>query len=578
MEEKLQQLIEMLDDPEISETVKDTVRASIRELNSGGFKAALEKNSVYLARNDLDVFAEVVFGVVPATHHKEMTRVLMDDSIKNVLIVAPPGHAKSTYVSQVFPAWYMGKHPNRAIQLISSSSSQSSKLSSSVRSVVGNSPEYKKVFPELEPDDADGGMGWTRDMLYIRNRTPGNKDPNLLAAGVDSTTVLGSRSDLTIVDDPTTQQQAASPGELIKQKEWFRDTLLTRLRPGGRMVVVLTRWHENDLAAMLVRDLGFTVIHMPAMGEDEEGANIDFIPGMRIDSAKGWDMDNLPENIQFELEEYYARATAEGFRAEITKSVAYNRPCVRKWLHPDRDKALWPGEHDIEALEYYQEVRLGPIRFRLVYQGDPTGVTGDIFKREWFRYYGEGQEKTRIPEDATYFQSVDVATSTKARSDFFVIATVALDREGNYYVVNIVREKLMAPEQRELVKQNYLHHPKTVWVLIETVAYQLALFQELSKMNVPCRTYRPRNKKEDRAISASAVFSARRVYLPVEAEWLNEFRDEFTSFPRGRHDDQIDAISSLFEELATNWNPFPKAMDIGFGMDEDDEIDVDVFF
>ena len=97
-------------------------------------------------------------------------------------------------------------------------------------------------------------------------------------------------------------------------------------------------------------------------------------------------------------------------------------------------------------------------------------------------------------------------------------------------------------------------------------------------MNVPCRTYRPRNKKEDRAISASAVFSARRVYLPVEAEWLNEFRDEFTAFPRGRHDDQIDAISSLFEELATNWNPFPKAMDIGFGMDEDDDIDIDVYF
>lgn len=574
MEDKLLELIAMLDDPDIGEGVKATIRDTIRTLQAGGFSAAYEQNSIYLARKDLNTFSELVFDYIPAIHHKEITEALQDESRKRVLIVVPPNHAKSTYASEVYPAWYMGNNPDHSTLLISSGKDQSIKYSSIIRATVDYNPMYAKVFPDIAPDEA---MGWTKDTLYVKNRKAGNPHPNILSAGVEAKTILGSRANLIVVDDPLTQTQALSERELDKQKEWFRDTLMTRLQPGGRCVVILTRWHANDLAAMLIQDLNFEVVHMPAIGDDEKGAYADHIPAMRLNTVKSFNMDDLPPRVLQKLLETRDKFLNEGFEAEITFSGANNRPCVRKYLH--NDPALWPEYFDLEALETKRDIENGPVRFRLVYQGDPTGVMGDIFKREWFRYYGPNQNvdtgnKRSIPKDAVYFQSVDVALSTKAKADYFVIVTVALDKMGNYYVVDVFRQKIIAPEQREAVRDKYREFPRTLWVLIEGVAYQLALFQEVAAMNVPCRVYRPKNKKEERAMSASAVFSAKRVFLPEEAPWLNDFRDEFTSFPRAEHDDQVDAITSLFEELSTNWNPFPTDLEInftGFGMDEEDD-------
>lgn len=582
MEDKLLELIAMLDDPDIGNSVKETIRETIKTLQVGGFNAAYEQNALFLARNDLNAFAETVFDYTPAIHHREITASLMDESRKRVLVVVPPNFAKSTYASEIYPAWYMGKNPDHSTLLIASGKDQSIKYSSIIRATVDYNPMYKKVFPELEPDES---MGWTKDTLYVKNRKPGNPHPNILSAGVEAKTILGSRANLIVVDDPTTQTQALSERELDKQKEWFRDTLMTRLQPGGRVIVILTRWHANDLASMLIQDLNFEVVHMPAIGDTERGAYADHIPSMKLNTVKSLNMENLPPRVLTQLQNTKARFEQEGFEAEITYSAANNRPCVRKYLH--NSPALWPEYFTLEALETKRDIENGPVRFRLVYQGDPTGVMGDIFKREWFRYYGPSQEedkgnKRRIPKDAMYFQSVDVALSTKAKADYFVIATVALDHKGNYYIVDIFREKIIAPEQREAVRDKYREFPRTLWVLIEGVAYQLALFQEVSAMNVPCRVYRPKNKKEERAMSASAVFSARRVFLPEEAPWLNAFRDELTSFPRAEHDDQVDAVTSLFEELSTNWNPFPTDLEIDFtgagqGLEEDGDFDIEYY-
>ena len=584
-ESKVQELLKKLDDPNVSPIVKDTIRDGLEQALKGGFKEAYQSQLKYRARTDLNAFAEYVFGYKPMPHHREITAILQDDSKKEVLIVAPPGFAKSTYTSQIFPPWYIGRNPEHASILLSSSSSQSIKFSSDIRSVVVANEKYKEVFPEIEIDILKGE---SREQIYVK-RERQYPHANLYAAGMKSSKVQGSRADLIIVDDPTTELLARSELELGNQKSWFESTLMTRLVPEtGRVVVILTRWHNNDLASMLMNKLNFEVIHMPALG-DEQGAYVDFMPPLvtKKNLSKMINSDEIAalnyedpmtglskellEDYQERLELMYDVEKAKGSDVEITFSHPSRRLAMRKRIREDNNPSLWPEYFKVDALNALR-VNRGSVRFNLLYQGDPTAMSGDIFRRKWFQYYGhqldpESNETTikKIPDDATYFMSVDPAISQKASADFFVVAVMARDKEGNLYVVHVLRTKLEAPEQKKAIKKLYQKYPQTVWVLVETVAYQQSLFQELIRDGVPCRQYKPVKDKEMRARTASVFYEAGKVYHPTNASWLSDFEDELTSFPRSSKDDQVDALSSLLEEISLLASLKPITYQIGFG-------------
>jgi len=131
------------------------------------------------------------------------------------------------------------------------------------------------------------------------------------------------------------------------------------------------------------------------------------------------------------------------------------------------------------------------------------------------------------------------------------------------YIVDIFRDRLEAPDQPKYVVSKYREYPKTTWVLIESVAYQMSLFQNVIREGIPCKSYKPQKDKEARARSASARFESGNVYLNKTALWVREFEDELTSFPRGEHDDQVDTISALLEELALR-SATPVTLQLGF--------------
>jgi len=584
---KVQELLKKLDDPNVHPIVKDTIREGLEKALKGGFKEAYESQLRYRSRTNLDAFSEYVFGHRPMPHHREITSVLQDDSKKEVLMVLPPGAGKSTYVSQIFIPWYIGRNPEHASILLSSSSSQSIKFSTDIRSVIVANEKYKEVFPDIE---VDALKGESREQIYVK-RQQQYPHPNLFSAGMKSSKVLGSRAHLAIVDDPTTEVLARSELELSNQKSWFESTLMTRLIPEtGRIIVILTRWHNNDLASMLMNKLNFEVVHMPALG-NETGAYIDLMPplvtkanladmlGSEDISALNYDdpMTGLPKELlddyKDRLEQKYEEEKAKGFNVDIEFSHPNRRPAVRKYIRKDNNPSIWP-EYFKEDMLKALRVRQGSVRFNLLYQGDPTAMEGDIFKRDWFQYYGPnldplGNETTvkKIPDDAVYFMSVDPAISQKASADYFVVAVMARDKEGNLYVVHVLRTKLEAPDQRKAIKKLYQKYPQTVWVLVETVAFQQSLFQELIREGVPCRQYRPKagKDKEMRARSASVFYEAGKVYHPVSAPWLGDFEDELTSFPRAAKDDQVDALSSLLEEVSLLSDLKPLTYQIGFG-------------
>lgn len=552
--QELTELLAMLDDPDIAESTKDVIRHGLSELSNGGPKKAYATSLSYLARNDLNAYSEYVYGTKPFPHHREITAILMDDSRSREVIICPPGAAKSTLVSNQFPAFYMGKNPGHNVLFIGATGDSAEKATVAVRDTVEFNPRYHDVFPEAKKNE---GKGWTKSALFLANNPDlSNPNPNFFATGAGGP-VQGRRAHVIISDDQLDPETVASKKKLQWAKSWTKELLIPRLHPGieGRVLVILTRWAEDDLASMLVDEMDFRATVMPGLSDEANGAYVDnVLPGQRYRNAPDHELEVLVEKYK-----------SEGFEAEVAYNESFGRYCARKYLHPDKSRSIWPTHMAVEALEKTKE-QLGSARFNLVYNGNPAGLSGDVFKRDWFRYYGPGEDVEHIPDDAMYYQSCDVAVSTKDSADYFVIATVAKDKSGNLYIVDVYRDRLEGPDQPKVIAAKHREYPKSIYTLLETNAYQLSLFQSVMKEGIPCKSFRAIKDKESRARSAAAPFEAGKVFINKLALWKTAFEDEFTGFPRAAHDDQVDAISSIFEEIALRPTR-PITFTIGFGRD-----------
>lgn len=219
-----------------------------------------------LARDDLGAFGACVFDAWPAAHHDCWCELLANPALDRLLIIAPPGHAKSTWCTVIYPAWCIGRQPSVNILLVSATAAQAHLFSATVRETVQANPAYRAVFPDVQPDKA---RGWAVGAWFTARADASNKDATLAAVGVGGA-VIGRRADIILVDDPCDDANTATAKQRDKLWRWFRQTLLTRLRPGGRLIVVMTRWHEDDLAARLIATGEWTVCHLRALYDDAD--------------------------------------------------------------------------------------------------------------------------------------------------------------------------------------------------------------------------------------------------------------------------------------------------------------------
>lgn len=186
-----------------------------------------------LARDDLGAFAAYVFDCWPAAHHELWVELLADPTIERLLIIAPPGHAKSTWCTCAYPAWVIGRNPAVNILLVSATAAQARLFSATIRATLESSV-YAEVFPNMRLDRA---RGWSQSAWFVARAVAANKDATLAAYGVNGP-IIGRRADLILVDDPCTQANTATRDARGKMWRWFRQTLLTRLRPGGRVAIL----------------------------------------------------------------------------------------------------------------------------------------------------------------------------------------------------------------------------------------------------------------------------------------------------------------------------------------------------
>ncbi len=403
-----------------------------------------------------------------------------------LIINIPPGHGKTLHASVLFPAWFMGRNPDKKVILASYGASLSEKASRDVRNLM-ESQEYQKVFGRMairanvpNPVEVDP-EGRSVQSWEIHKRLGG-----LTAAGVGGP-LIGRRTNLFVIDDPHKDRDEAE-SDTMRQNvwEWYTSVALTRLQKGGAVVIIMQRWHEDDLVGRLLErhPEEWKTIVLPAIADE-------------------------------------------------------NDPMKRR-----PGEVLAPDMFDMNWLMQYKNVA-PPRDWFSMYQQVPTAADGDVFRKEWFQY-------SDLPDknDISYgIQIWDCAMTEKEENDWSACATLYVTRDG-VHVADIYRGHLSFPDLKARMFDQYNQWNRFFRISrigIENRVAGTSVLQSLKKeSNLPIIPLEPESKlgksKLQRAQSVSGYVQAGRVTFRKGASWLSDFEHELLAFPRGKHDDMVDAF------------------------------------
>lgn len=388
----------------------------------------------------------------------------------------PPRHGKSMTVTESFPSWFIGRNPERRVIEVSYGADLARKFGLNNRRKIDEFGE--DIF----------GIRISRENASVTNWGIDGYSGGMISSGIGGS-ITGQGADLLIIDDPIKNRKEAE-SQTYRDNIWaeWQDTLSTRLHPNGRVVVIMTRWHEDDLVGrLLAQDDSWLLINLPALAEEND------ILG-RIEGEALW-----PER--------------------------YNEKwCAREKMH--RGIRSWES----------------------LYQGHPRPSDGNLFRQSMFKRFKVSGNCYQV-DDKIYdkslcriFQTCDVAGSKKSSADYFVLGTFALCSNGELLVLDIFRERLEGPDQPMLIKRKYDEY-KPVLIGVESANMGLTLYQQLRRSGLPVIELKPEADKYTRAIPAAARYEAGAVYHLAGAHWLNDLEAELLAFPNGAHDDQTDVIS-----------------------------------
>ena len=450
-----------------------------------------------LLRNDLAAFIQKSFAnVAPGKIYKHnwhieaiafyLERCLAGD-IKRLVITVPPRHLKSISASVAFPAWALGHDPTLRFICVSYGQDLAIKHAMDCRAVM-KTPWYGQLFPRARIDPARDTQG---ELMTT-------KRGSRLATSIGGP-LTGRGGNIVIVDDPHKPDEALSDLHRQRANDWYRNTLLSRLddKDGGVIIVIQQRLHEEDLAGYLLAQPDTYHLNLPAIAECCEDIQVG------IDSTTGADI-------------IHRRRTGTA-------------------LHPAREK--------LATLERIK-AEIGGYAFAAQYQQRPAPLGGGMVKWEWFREYDIPPSKR---DGDQIVQSWDTALTATQASDYSV-CTTWLKRGQSFYLLNVFRRRLEYPELKHALEQQRMRYWPDA-VLIEDKGSGTSLLQDLrSEWDLTPFAIQPEADKPTRMMTQTALIEAGQVFLPTDAPWLADFRHELVTFPKGRHDDQVDSVSQFL-----NW-------------------------
>ncbi len=492
-------------------------------------QARAERSRRELARRRLGDFGQYVlpWWKMAAHHaliaeHLELVETYIrtrgQTGIGRLMIEMPPRMGKTVEVSQIFPAWLLGRLPNSRVILTSYGADLAQDNSRAVRQMV-TGERFAAVFGQQsavdEPvelsEDARSKANWD---LAEPHRG------GVVAAGVGGG-ITGKGAHLLVIDDPFKNREDADSAAYRKRvMTWYTSSAYTRLEEGGAVVIIHTRWHREDLIGELLK----------AMATD---------PG-----ADQWVVLCLPA-LAFE-------------EAELAKNDDEQRQALLEGIWKDRldalgrkpGEALWPQKYDREALERIRknlELNGGLPDWFALYQQQPRPQEGGFFDA------GDFEIVDRAPEGLRWFRYNDLAISEKKTADWNASLAAAMDKEGNVWYRDMIRVQGWI-EFRERAKAAMLSDLErgTTWGIEDTAFQALAVQEfwrdpELANINIISIT--PRGDKVERARPLQGRAKAGKVKL-VRGPWIQTFILEALDFPSGQHDDQIDSASGGLQMIA----------------------------
>ena len=427
------------------------------------------------------VFPNYKFYKFHATVIEQLQRVI-DGKCNRLILQVPPRHGKSLLASQLLPAAYLLAHPERYVGISSYSA------------------ELAEGFSRKARDFYRDGGGLLNPSSQAVNAWGTEGGGGLWAAGVGGA-VTGRSGHLLIIDDPVKNREDAESARMMeKLNDWYTSTLYTRLEPHvGAIVVIQTRWSENDMIGQLLENEhnvsekgreNWTIVDLPALYEEQDDRPI------------------LPTHCP----------TVPDWRTEV-------------------GEALCPQRYDADALERIREA-VGSRDFASLYQQRPAPEGGNMFSPEWWQYYNWD---TPLPQFQRIMLSVD-CTFTNAKKSDYVVGAVVGQAGNQFYVLDLVREKLDVVGTMAMISRMYNRHALSGTV-IELAASGYAVYQMMSKKVPGLIGFKPERSKEARASGIVPLVEAGNIYLPASASWLDSFLNEFALFPASKNDDMVDALT-----------------------------------
>jgi len=443
---------------------------------------SLEEQKTLLAKklandNFIDYCVIVDKNYEVSWHHRVIAEALQETYEKitrnervRIILELPPRHGKSDETSIKFPSWVLGKDPSLPIILASYSQDLATDFGQSTRDLM-NSQNYQAVFNTRLRADSQAKSRWLTE-----------SKGGYTAVGIGGP-VTGRGFKLGIIDDPLKNRQDAD-SEVIRESQWkwYKSTFLTREEGNGALIVIATRWHDDDLIGKILKDAEangrldeWIIIKLPAIAEEDE------------------------EN--------------------------------RK-----KGEALWPAKYPLEILERRKE-DLGPYEFSALYQQNPVDEASREFKEQWFH----SRPMAEVLKLSTRnFVTIDPAYALRGKSDNIGITINFVDKENNWNFKSFG----VKVNPKELINLMFKIHddynPECFG--IEEGAYDTVikpfLADEMKKRNkfLTVKTLKHNQQAKELRIRGLIPRYSSGSIFHIEGE-CNDLELELARFPKGVHDD-----------------------------------------
>ena len=505
-------------------TISETNSASTEETDrlvqaKAELVEALHQKAILEARENFYTFVKLLAGLMLDGNdyrdgrHIEAIAATLEDiddgSEDRLMLMLPPGSMKSVLL-MMFAAWCLGRHPTWRIMWIAHTADKAVENSRRVRDFMQTS-EYLEVFPTIRiRPDVSGVTEW---MLSTGG--------SFLPKGAGQS-IAGKRFNLGILDDALSEQTAKSDIEREKINSWYYPGFRSRKLPDSKIIIVNTRWHVRDLSGFLL---------------DKAARN------SRVDQ---WHVISIP--------------------AILDKTAA-------EYLMLPEGGSYWPEYITMEDLI---KTREGSTRgdWAALYLQSPTAEEGNVFNKDDFQDWDEDEP----PECDEIILSLDTAFSKRTSSDYSVIQAWGIftlkytDDKGEDYtepnaiLLNQWRGRWSYPELRNQAKEAYREYlPDRV--IIENKASGQSLYQDLRLNKLPVLQFQADHDKVTRANATTGMLERGRVWFPLKKKFAAEVLQEALEFPKGAHDDCVDAMTmallylrrryELTQEEVSKPDPYP---------------------